>query len=322
MMNLLYISRHNLKGDTGGSQASQIILRQLQEDYNVLYFQLGAKNNIGISRLIRKLINLVSFGFIEFLEFKDVLKSHDIVLLDRSTLAKLAVYLYREKEVWFVHHNVEHQYFLDNPKRLIIRRPYAKLVRIYEYIAFKLGQRHFFLSSSDLEYYQSKFSCKDHSVLLKMGLTKISQAQKVQCKDVYTIGMIGSFDHSQSIHGASSLFDLIETYESRKRFNILLAGKDSKGYLSSLNRSDIKVIPNYRNELDFIGDIDLLANPVEGGSGIKMRNRIGLEHGKIMIWHENASVGYEEFLNNDGIYVYSNKEEFHSCLDHFLNRKD
>lgn len=322
MTKILYISRHNLTGDTGGSQASKIILSQLQEEYSVLYFQLGENSNKVKFRLFGKLINLFSFGLLEFLEFRRILRFYDTVVLDRSVLAKLVFYLIWRKEVWFVHHNVEHQYFMENPKHWIIRLPYAELVKIYEFIAFKFGRRHFFLSLFDQEYYKRTFRFKHESVLLKMALNKISKAQKVECKDVYTIGMIGSFDHAQSVHGASSLFNLIDTYESRNRFNILLAGKDSKGYLTSLNRSDIKVIPNYRDERDFIDDIDLLVNPVEGGSGIKMRNRIGLEYGKIMIWHKNASVGYEEFLGNDGIYVYSNQTEFHFCLNRFLNRKD
>jgi glycosyltransferase involved in cell wall biosynthesis len=357
-MKILIITNHYLDGGGGGTVGSRGFINAFASIYpNCLL--IYPDNGHDISKIIRpglksigcsdnrpRWLKGIGIYFGKLHRFGSLAKriisdyKPEVVVFDTSTVASgLIRYVKNEGiRIITIHHNVEKDYFRDNPPPIHIRLPYLFYIERTEKDAVNLSDLNLTHTESDtqklLEYYSSEKTLKIKCIGV-LGTESGRSVHKEMKKKSDESGKIlfvmsGRLSYLQS---DSSFIAFIEKYmpvltEMCKNMELIIAGSDPSGRLVEAcgANENIRLIQNPPDMMEIVAEADVYICPVDKGSGLKIRIMDGLKAGIPVVAHEVSARGYEHFIETGAIHVYSSVSTFRASLKLILgaeiNRKE
>lgn len=345
-MRILFLTRHYLFQNNGGSNASKGFLWSLANiahDITLIYPEkVGYISNDFIPpnvkaipvydhrTVIRKGLDMYR-GRVH--RFHDFIKSHlstsdyDIIIIDHS-FTSIGVMRYIKKtgaKIITIHHNVEADYLKDNEPNWLYRIPYDYFVRKGEKKALELSDINLTLTNDDAEKFKSWYPNRDINVHT-IGICDYKPLQKTRFEttsfnNIFVIS--GSLCFQQSV---VPIIDFINRYlpimkEVCPGCKLIITGRNPNKQLSSACRmqSNIELVPNPDDIDSIIRRASIYICPIFAGSGIKLRVMDGLKRGMPILCHEVSVSGYEKIFEAGYMFTYQDNKSFKDSLSAIIN---
>ncbi len=351
-MSVLIITNNYLDGKTGGSVASLGFINafpSLFSDCYLIYpvngeqtireihpglkripcidnrkkWEKGAGVFFGkihrFSRLSREMISEIKP---EIMVFDTSIVSHGLIDIAKKNQAKIIT----------IHHNVERDYFSDNPPPLIIRFPYRFYIKRAERKCVQKSDLNLTLTTNDKSRLTELYTNTRKSDIECLGVFEpygtesfINAENDKKDRETIRLSITGSLGYSQS---NLSIIKFVKDYFPEVavdglNFETVIAGSNPSDELKHLcdDKAGLKLISNPGNLSEIIAESDIYLCPVESGSGLKLRIMDALRLGKPVIAHEISARGYEQFVNTGFIFTYSDVPTFRKCIQNVTRRE-
>jgi hypothetical protein len=257
----------------------------------------------------------------------------ELVVFDTSTVSSGLIRFAKKAgaRIITIHHNVEIDYFRDNPPPFYIRLAYLCYIKRTERNSINLSDLNLTHTEYDskklIEYYSRGISPKIECIGLlgteRMNSFQSKLKEKSGEKNASVFIMSGSLSYKQS---DISFTGFIEKYLPVLRsicsdMELVIAGSNPSERLVKLcqENEDIRLVQNPDNLMEIVTDGDLYICPVDKGSGIKIRVMDGLKAGIPVLAHEVSARGYEHFIQSGAIHTYNSISTFRASLELILN---
>lgn len=351
-MRVLIITNHYLDGRGGGTTGSRGFINAFAAIYPDCLL-IYPDNGHDVSKLIIPGLNAIGcpdkrpswlkgagiyFGRLHRFTAlaKKTINSYkpDIVVFDTSTVSSGLIRFVKKAGIKTItiHHNVEKDYFRDNPPSWFIRYPYFFYIKRTERKAVQLSDLNLTHTDEDtnklLEYYSGGRN-RNIQYIGVLGTykggdyTRIELKEKKESKTVFV--MTGNLSLIQSY---SSFIDFIEKYlpvliETCEDMELVIAGSNPSENLVRICESNkkIRLVPNPSDMMEILIRGDVYICPVDRGSGLKIRIMDGLKAGLPVLSHDVSSRGYEYFIETGFIHTYKSIPTFQSSLELILSTK-
>lgn len=342
MRKVLFITRHYLSDNNGGSNATKGFvhaLARLYDDLWVIYSEHDGEDSSSFvpsnchllpcydhRSKVRKGLDVYRGRLHRLTDYvRDYLREsadYDIIVLDHSVTAAsiLGYVMATGAKIVTIHHNVERDYLKDNMPSLPYRFPMLFFSKKAERDALLKSDLNFTLTKKDADTFQSWYPGKD----LHLHDVGICEYRGVPDKS-FEPGIVGtSFVISGSLCFKQSLepiVDFVRNYYPVMRdicpgATLIIAGRNPSEVLYRVCEpwKDIRIVPNPKEMSDIINEGSIYVSPICAGSGIKLRVMDGLREGKPVICHRVSAYGYEPLVKAGFIHEYDDAESFKAAL--------
>lgn len=348
MKKVLFITRHYLDQNNGGSNASKGFiwsLARIFHDMTLIYPEHADSKSYDFipsnvkflpvydhRTLIRKGLDMYR-GRVH--RFHDFIKSHlsttdyDIIIIDHS-FTSIGVMRYVKKtgaKIITIHHNVEADYLKDNEPSWLYRIPYDYFVKKGEREALKLSDINLTLTDDDANKFRSWYPERDlnlHTIGIceyKPTVTKLYETTSFN--NIFVIS--GSLCFKQSVE---PIIDFINRYfpimeEICPGCKLIITGRNPNKQLFAICNMhyNIELVPNPEDIDSVIRRASVYICPIYAGSGIKLRVMDGLRKGLPILCHQVSSCGYEKFIKEGIMRTYCNENSFSDSLFEIISIK-
>jgi glycosyltransferase involved in cell wall biosynthesis len=351
-MSVLIITNKYLDGKTGGSVASLGFINAFPLLYSDCYLiypvngeQSSPRINPGLKRIPcndnrKKWEKGVGVYFGRIHRFSKLARKTiiemkpKIVVFDTSIVSHGLIEIVKKNKVKIItiHHNVERDYFSDNPPPLIIRFPYRFYIKRAERKCVQKSDLNLTLTMNDKSRLTELYTNNRKPDIECLGVFEPYKVESVlntenERKDRNTIklAITGSLGYSQS---NLSIIKFVNDYfpgivVDGLKFETVIAGSNPSDELKHLcdDKAGLKLISNPGNLSEIIAESDIYLCPVGSGSGLKLRIMDALRLGKPVIAHEISARGYEQFVNAGFIFIYSDVPTFRKCIREVTSRE-
>jgi glycosyltransferase involved in cell wall biosynthesis len=352
-MRILLITNHYLDGRGGGTVGSRGFINAFASFYNDCLL-IYPDNGHDISRFVKPGLKIfgcrdnrpkwfkgigIYFGVLH--RFRTITKkviseyAPDMVVFDSSTVSSGLIRYVKKLGIRTItiHHNVEMDYFRDNPPPILIRLPYYFYMRRAERDSVILSDLNLTHTDHDteilLDYYARGLSPKIKCIGVLGTEPANSEINNWQDKpnesEKLIFVMSGSLSFLQS---DISFINFIENYvpimvETCKNMELIIAGSNPSERLVKvcMENKYIRLLQNPADMSQIVAGGDVYICPVDKGSGLKIRIMDGLKVGIPVLTHEVSARGYEHFIKTGAIYTYNSISTFKASLDIILNTK-
>ena len=341
-MKVLFITRHYLDENNGGSNGSKAYLRAVSELYNDVSLIYPEHDSYSSSEYIPSKIKTFpcydkrakwqkgvdvyrgilhrATGYI-----KKHLKNnnYDIIILDHSIVASgLFKTLSKSgSKIITIHHNNESEYIRDNLPSWLYRIPYVYYVKKAEREALWLSNLNVTVTEHDAQtfrdwYPNRNIHCHNMGTYQWQDLPRTIEDDGVrQCK---TFAITGSLNFLQS---QKPVIEFVERYyplllSKIPEARLIVAGRNpSQSVVDACNRyQSIELIPNPEDIVAVIRRADIYICPINTGSGVKLRVMDGLKLGIPVLGHCVAANGYEAIKDDGYFFEYYDEDSFKKSL--------
>lgn len=345
-MKILFITRHYLFQNNGGSNASKGFLwslAQITHGITLVYPERSDSqshdfippnvNGLPVydyRSAIRKGIDMYR-GRVH--RFHDFIKSHlsttdyDIIIIDHS-FTSIGVMRYVKKtgaKIMTIHHNVEADYLKDNEPSWLYRIPYDYFVKKGEREALELSDINLTLTDDDANKFKSWYPKRDlnlHTIGIceyKSTVTKLFETTSFN--NIFVIS--GSLCFKQSV---VPIIDFINRYfpimeEICPGCKLIITGRNPNKQLFAICNMhyNIELVPNPEDIDSVIRRASIYICPIYAGSGIKLRVMDGLKRGMSVLCHEVSASGYEKIIEAGYMFTYRDNKSFKDSLYNIIN---
>lgn len=216
-----------------------------------------------------------------------------------------------------IHHNCEYDYYKDNTS-WILRPITLHWTSAFERAAILGSDQNLMLTSQDVEAIRSRYGMEVRNpAVLGVFEYKPSTITVIEGSiDRNHFVITGRLSDMQTRHSLESwakrIFPTI--WNLCPDSTVTVAGKDPSDNLCKLLESyGCKVIASPSSMDDILHDADFYINPVDMGSGLKLRNMDGLRYGLPIICHDVSARGYEEFQGKV-LFSYHDLDSFRDAV--------
>ena len=252
----------------------------------------------------------------------------DIIVFDTSIVSHPLIRLAKKMEIFpiTIHHNVEYDYFRDNPPHLSYRFAYRFYLLKAEREAVRSSGLNLTLTDSDSIRLAELYSPGKLNEIRTSGVFEPFQKSsknilesspgKISGKDKFAISGNLSFPQSDisTRKFIKKLWPIVRS--CIPGCNLIITGKDPSVQLQQLCavNPDIRLIINPENIERILIECDVYICPVDRGSGFKLRTMDGLKLGMPVLAHEISARGYDHFTKAGYLLVYNSEESFESAV--------
>lgn len=241
----------------------------------------------------------------------------DIVPLIKKSGTKLIV----------IHHNYEVDFQMDNKVASTLWGRFPYLVRKNEKVSYMLSDLNLFLTAHDKNTMEQFYGILPQGRNKVVGIFEPEQTRYEINKSHLNIAEIvisGSLNDVQTVKG---LEDFLNNYKSTlddyfyERYSLTITGRNpAQSVINRIsNFKNYKIVPNPLNMQDTIKSFGLFINPVNCGSGLKLRLMDPLKLGIPILVNEVSSRGYEFFFDEEWFQIYNDKKTFEEGLIRISN---
>lgn len=343
MTRVLFLTRHYLDENNGGSNGTKAYLRaigELYDDVALIYPEhIGGDSTDFIPKGVKPIPcydnrNLWQKGIdvyrgrlhraINFIKRHLAENKYDVIVIDHSLVANGTIRTISRSgaKVITIHHNNESDYIKDNLPSWLFRIPFVYYVKKAEREALLFSNLNVTVTEHDAktfrDWYPSRnIHCYNMGTYQWQDLPKTIEDDGVrQCK---TFAITGSLNFLQS---QEPVIEFVERYYPvllRKipEARLIVAGRNpSQSIVDVCKRyQSIELIPNPEDIGEVIRQADIYVCPINTGSGVKLRVMDGLKLGIPVLGHRIAANGYE-IIKDDGYFIeYYDEDSFEKSLD-------
>lgn len=340
---VLFITRHYLDENNGGSNGTKAYFRAIVELYknvSLIYPEhLGGNSRILIPKGVKAIPcydsrKLWKKGLDVYLgrlhRSIDYVKKHlaenkyDIIVIDHSLVANGTIKTIRRTgaKVITIHHNNESEYIKDNLPNRLFRIPFVYYTKKAERDALLLSDLNITVTEQDAQSFRAWYPNRDIHCY-NMGTYQWQDIPKTigdngirQCK---TFAITGSLNFPQSQKPIIEFIDRYYSFIVQKMpgARLIIAGRNpSQNIVEACNQyKSIELIPNPEDIGHVIKEADVYICPINTGSGVKLRVMDGLKLGIPVLGHSISANGYESIKNDGYFFEYHDENSFESALD-------
>lgn len=353
---ILYISKHNPFGKTGGGVlASHALLKA---------FSIVVKGNIDLccADSIKDIDSEISLNKINYVKkrtkwayftsiftgemhryggfVKQMIRSnpqkYDLVVFDHSSIGGTLVQFVNSKGIRTItiHHNYEPAFFADNERRRLVKFLFLRHVKHMERQSYKYSAANLFLTSYDKQLFQQKYG-ETHAYNYIIGIfdyrgLKLDDYMLPANSNLSTNKRHPIFVISGSLHNVQTedgVLDFLHNYFANLPADseLIIAGRNpsERLYRAIEGIERIRIVANPEKMDDIIRDADVYICPIRLGGGIKLRVMDGLRNGLPVIAHEVSSRGYEDYKPCGILHDYYDQASFRQIISNndFCNQK-
>lgn len=343
MQKVLFLTRHYLDENNGGSNCTKANLRaigELYDDVTLIYPEhTGGDSTDFIPKGVKpipcydnrkrwqkgldvyrgRLHRAIVFVKRHLAENK-----YDIVVVDHSIVANgiMKTLSRTGAKIITIHHNNESEYIKDNLPSWLYRIPFVHYVKKAEREALLLSNINVTLTEHDAQTFRDWYPdrdihCHNMGTYQWQDIPKTIEDDGVrQCR---TFAITGSLNFFQAQKPIIEFIDRYYPVLLRKvpEARLIVAGRNpSQGVVEVCNRYDsIELIPNPEDIGAVIRQADIYICPIYTGSGVKLRVMDGLKLGIPIIGHRIAANGYEAIKDDGYFFDYYDEDSFEKSLD-------
>lgn len=342
MKRVLFITRHYLDENNGGSNCTKANIRAIAELYDDVTLIYPEHTGVDSSYYAPKGVMPIPcydnrkrwqkgldvyrgrlHRAINFVKQHISENKYDIVIIDHSLAANGVIKAINRTgaKIITIHHNNESEYIKDNMPSWLYRIPFVYYVKRTEREALLLSDLNVTLTEHDAQTFRNWYPDKDIHCY-NMGTYQWQDIPKtidddgiIHCK---TFAITGSLNFLQS---QKPIIDFIEQYypilqKIIPEAKLIIAGRNpSRSIVAACRRyQGIKLIPNPEDMGTVIKQADIYICPVNRGSGVKLRVMDGLKLGIPVLGHSVAANGYETIKNDGYFFEYYDKGSFEKAL--------
>ncbi|MCQ2233329.1 MAG: glycosyltransferase [Paludibacteraceae bacterium] len=349
-MKLLIITHHKLSDKNGGAFASRAFIDALAdcyEDTTLIFPDYGDDISNCVDKKIKllrcsdkrsnfkKLID-VYCGVIH--RFENYVKEHletnkyDVIAFDRSVVASNLVRYIKtncSSKVISIHHNVENAYYNDNPPPIFMRVPFMHYMWKAEVDAVNYSDLNLTITQQDADYFCKINKNKKNSIVYWGTFEyKKTERKPLVFKEHNNIRLVisGSLGFPQS---EDAILYFLETYYAHLHnrlpnieLNITGRNPSKKLQKAIAGYKSVRLVPNPEDISLIISEGNVYVCPLFGGSGVKLRVMDGLKQGLPVLCDYRSTAGYEELIEQNCVFPYSNIESFVSGLQDAIKITD
>lgn len=343
MMRVLFITRHYLDENNGGSNCTKANLRaigELFDDVTLIYPEHKGSDSTdfipngvrpipcydnrkrwkkGLDVYCGRLHRTIGFVKRHLEENK-----YDIVVVDHSIVANGVIQNIKKTgaKIITIHHNNESEYLKDNLPSWLFRLPYVYYAKKAERDALLLSDLNVTLTEHDAQSFRTWYP-KRNVHCYNMGAYQWQDIPKTidDCgvKHCRTFAITGSLNFLQA---QKPIVDFIERYypvmlKKVPEAKLIIAGRNpSQNIVDACNRYySIELIPNPEDMGVVIRQADIYICPINTGSGVKLRVMDGLKLGIPVLGHNVAVNGYETIKDDGYFFEYFDEDSFEKSLN-------
>lgn len=342
-MRVLFITRHYLDENNGGSNATKANLRsigELYDDVTLIYPEhTGGDSTDFIPKGVKPIpcydyrkrwqkgFDIYRGHLHRAISFvKQHLKEniYDIVVIDHSIVANglIKTISKTETKIITIHHNNESEYIKDNLPSWLYRIPFVYYVKKAEREALLLSNINVTLTEHDAQTFREWYPNRDIHCY-NMGTYQWQDIPKMIDDDgirlCKTFAITGSLNFLQS---QKPVIEFIDKYypillHKVPEAKLIIAGRNpSQSVVEACNRyHSIELIPNPEDIGAVIRQADIYICPINTGSGVKLRVMDGLKLGIPVLGHRIAANGYEAIKDDGFFFEYYDEDSFEKSLD-------
>lgn len=342
-MRILYISRHNPFGTTGGGDmASHAYLKAFSRlsggDIDVCIASHIQEADAEIRTrsiyrvpprdMLHKCLSVFTGETHRYTAFvKALLKrntDYDICVFDHSSIAGTLVRYVNALNIKTVtiHHNFEAAYYRDNSGS-VERALFLRHVKACEKIAYKESAWNLFLSDSDRKqfskYYGDSRGRNEIIGVFNYYNETLDFRERNNDLEHLTFAITGTMSNYQTVDG---VVDYLNSYHAMlpSGASLIIAGRNPAEdiYKAAARYDNVRIVANPENMQDVLLDADVYICPIKLGSGVKLRVLDAVKAGLPSLCHEVSYRGYELF-DDTCLVEYRNPDEFAAALTRMLN---
>lgn len=349
-LRVLIVTHHALNESGGGSFGSRAYINAFAECYDsvtLIYPDYGGDMETFVNKkvclipcsdkrtLLRKIFDFYTGNIHRFkkLIFKQ-LKSHtyDMLIFDRSIVS--ANIINRIKEIYTniiivtIHHNVECNYYKDNPLPLIIRYPFMYYLRKAEWESVNLSNLNLTVTQEDALYFQRINKNRNNSIEY-MGTFEFPERHKEIINNTISkeicLVISGSLSFKQSEEAIIWFLENIYSKVVKKaHMKLVITGRNpsNKLHKTAIKYKDVQVVANPDNISEVVSRGVVYVCPVFGGSGVKLRVMDGLRLGMPVLCDYRSIAGYEDIIRDGFMFSYSDSDSFMNALNEAIKLKN
>ena len=346
MKKYLFITRHYLDENNGGSNASKGFIWSLSkvvENLDLIYPEHEKKDSKDfipedVNRFpvhdyrnnIQKGIDMYRGRVHRFCDYvKNFLEKnrYDVVVIDHSFTAIGVIQNVKKNgaKIITIHHNVEVDYLKDNEPSWLYRIPFDYYVKKGERDALELSDLNLTLTNYDAEKFQSWYPNQEmHLRTISICGYRPSEERHFDIKPFNNTYIIsGSLCFNQSV---MPILDFVEQYfpimkELSSDCKLIITGRNPKEKLKRAcdNYPNIELIPNPDDIDAVIKRASVYISPIYAGSGIKLRVMDGLRRGMPILCHDVSALGYENIIKAGYMFTYRDPKTFKESIEKLLH---
>jgi glycosyltransferase involved in cell wall biosynthesis len=311
-----YENGFNYEAIESGNLLSDIsILKCLKNDNTVNYLKLGFSLLDSMPFSIKKYFNEGMFKLIDSIFNKEKI---DIVHIDHLQMAQYGLYIKNKYKLPIIlrEHNVEclnwyyYYKYLRNPiKKLYAFIQYKKL---HNYESKTIGFFDKCLAISRLDaLYLKKLNKKANIKILPASIDLDQYKTNSNNSEVNSLLFIGSLDWFPNQEGIEwfirNVFPFITS--TVPNIKLYIAGKSQSKNIECLKKENIIMLTNVKDDKEIIRKASILICPIRIGSGVRIKNLIGMALKKAIV---STTLGCEgiECQNNKHIIITDNERDF------------
>lgn len=329
--NVLIVELHPLFGDGGGRYASRAFINafaQIAKSVTVLYEHSGIPEKLNPNVIIESVTKQNTFVRGSRLIFKGIphpfvqrfkqlmlQNKYNLVVFDNSRVSCKLIDIAQEFgcKVVTIHHNYEYE-FLRDAASSTFKKPFLlRAAQKAERNAVRKSNLNICLTQHDCQTLKQVYA-KDVNVNIEsIGVFEYQQNAAESLADYQTdcfviTGNLRAKQTNDSINEFKPYFAQLKKLVPNLK--VRMAGKSPrKELVNYCQQNGFEIIASPKEMQPILFDAKYYLCPISKGGGIKLRIMDGLKNGLIVIAHQKASRGYEEFIGKN-MFVYSSADTF------------
>lgn len=355
-MKVLFITKHYLEDNGGGSFASRAFINAFSElaDSSMLLFpdrKCSIENliqksciKIGIidSRSIfKKVIDIYSGKFHRYSNISSYILDFtpDVIVFDNSICSSGLIKKVKELgiKIITIHHNYEMEYYRGSKNSLFFawRSVVLHHIKKIERLAVLNSNLNITLTDEDINLLQINYDQNHETKYAKLGcfesetnfISDISEERndldQISNLCFAITGSLGTYQTEVSLIPFLEN-EYPELIKKLPNSTLIIAGSNPSKKLikTCTNYPSIKLIPNPENMQDILAQADIYICPTCIGGGLKLRIMDGLKAGLPVLSHIVSARGYADFKKENCLFVYENHDNFKLRLDEIIIEKN
>ncbi len=355
-MKVLFVTQHFLDHNGGGSFASRAYINafaEISDAITLLYPDNGndisnyINSKVKLVRVKNRITNLgklldVYKGKIHryYNCFFPVLKeiNPDIVVFDNSRTSAGLIKKVRNSgiKVVTIHHNYEMEYYIATPPHWTFKTVFLYFMKKTERQAVQYSNLNLTLTNEDIELLRKHYDRTNNSLFRKLGCFEYKDSGDSK---QFLIKKNSTFiDDSENLifiitgnlgayQTEISLVPFLQNYypviiREFPDSKLIIAGRNPSVKIKEICKlhSGIELIANPEDMDSIITKAHIYICPVNTGGGLKLRVMDGLKHGLPVITHLISARGYEEFLQEECLFIFDNIETFQIELRNIVKK--
>ncbi len=328
---VLIVELHPLFGDGGGRYASRAFINafaQIAKSVTVLYENSGAPEKLNPNVTIEPVAKQSTYVRGSRLIFRGIphpfvpkfkqlmqLNKYKLVVFDNSRVSYQLIDIAQKagSKVVTIHHNYEYE-FLRDAASATLKKPFLlRAAQKAECNAVRKSDLNICLTQTDCQILKQVYAPNINVNIESVGMFEYQQntienLENYQSDYFVLTGNLRAKQTNDSINEFKPY--LAQLKKNVPNLKLRMAGKNPRADLIKYCQSNgFEIIASPKEMQPFLTDAKYYLCPISKGGGIKLRIMDGLKNGLIVIAHQKASRGYEEFIGKN-MFVYSSASTF------------